>query len=129
MNRPLTNGNGFRVYYEAKQCKNCPMLGRCTSGKYRKFRVNIHKRAMDAVRERLEADPALYRKRSALAEHPFGTIKDWNGGKGLLCRGLELAQTETRLSFWAYNFKRALNIMGMKKLMEGIGAWNAAPVQ
>jgi len=120
------NGTGYRVYYEAKQCRNCPVLNRCTKGNYRKFRVNIHKAAMDAVQGRLKANPKLYAKRSALVEHPFGTIKDWNGGKDLLCRGLELAETETRLSFWAYNFKRALKVLGIKALMEGIGEWQEA---
>ena len=111
-------GNSFQVYYEAKQCRDCPLLGRCTKGKYRKFKVSIHKEAMDGLRERNRANPKLYAKRRALAEHPFGTIKEW--GADLLCRGLELAKAETRLSFWAYNFKRVINVLGVKNLIAAI---------
>jgi transposase len=119
-------GSGYRVYYDAKQCRGCPMLGHCTSGKYRKLRISIHKDAVEAVEARRRENPQLYRKRSSLVEHPFGTLKDWTGGKDLLCCGLELAAAETGLNFWAYNFKRVLRVIGMEDLLEGIRAWGAA---
>lgn len=115
------NGNGYHVYYEVKQCEGCPVLKHCTNGKYRKLKINIHKEAVEAVKTRVEANPELYAKRRELAEHPFGTIKDWNGGKDLLCRGSELAGAETRLSFWAYNFKRVIKILGVGNLLDAIG--------
>ena len=60
------------------------------------------------------------RKRASLAEHPFGTVKELNGRGGLLCRGLQLAGAEAALSFWAYNFKRAANVLGAERFLAPI---------
>jgi hypothetical protein len=60
------------------------------------------------------------RRRGALVEHPFGTRKIRNGRSDLLCRGLEMAKVEMRLSFRAYNFTRMINILGTAALMEAI---------
>ena len=37
-----------------------------------------------------------------------------------LCRGLELASAETRLSAFAYNFKRVIKLIGLDTLMNAI---------
>ncbi len=110
-------GKGYRVYYQPSLCKGCPLLKSCTNGKYRKIKINFHHEALRKNSQRLKDNPTLYRKRAAMVEHPFGTIKDWNGRRDLLCRGLELASAETRLSGFAYNFKRVLKLIGMDGLM------------
>ena len=46
----------------------------------------------------------------------------WNGREDLLRKGLAMARAEMGLSFWAYNFKRVLNIVGLEKLLEVITA-------
>ena len=114
------DGGGFRVYRNPKACKNCPLKEKCTKGKHRQVLVSEHKPAMEAARERLARDPKAMRQRASIVEHPFGTIKDRAGRHELLCKGLELANAEMGLSFWAYNFTRAINIMGAEKLMEAI---------
>lgn len=117
-----SNGNGYRVYYEVSQCRGCPRLAHCTKGEYRKFKVSIHKAAIAAAEQRLRDNLEIHRKRKTLVEHPFGTIKEWNGGRDLLCRGLDLAGAEMRMSFWAYNFKRVLNVVGIAELLAAISA-------
>jgi len=60
--------------------------------------------------------------RLCLSEHPFGTIKWFHGAHYLLCKGIEKATGELGLSFLAYNLKRAINMVGTKKLVETLRA-------
>ena len=53
-----------------------------------------------------------------LSEHPFGTVKWYHGAHYLLCKGREKAAAELGLSFLAYNLRRAINMMGVRKLIE-----------
>jgi len=60
--------------------------------------------------------------RLCLSEHPFGTVKWYHGAHYLLCRGIEKATGELGLSFLAYNLKRAINMVGTKKLVAAMRA-------
>lgn len=62
------------------------------------------------------------RKRNTIVEHPYGTVKRWHGASYLLTKGKLTAAAETGLSFLAYNFRRAMNILGTNKMMELIRA-------
>lgn len=115
-----SRGVTFRTYQNSGACGGCPLKEQCTRGEFRRVLVSVHKPAVDAARERLAGAPGAMRKRGAIAEHPFGTIKDRAGRHELLCKGLELADAEMGLSFWAYNFTRVINIMGAEKLIEAI---------
>lgn len=55
-----------------------------------------------------------------LSEHPFGTVKWYHGAHYLLCKGKEKATAELGLSFLAYNMRRAINMVGTKKLLEAM---------
>lgn len=113
---------GFRTYYNAAACKECPVRAKCTGSTFRKLLVSVHQEALARARERLSAEPAIMRKRAGLVEHPFGTIKDRHGRSGLLCRGLALAGAEMGLSAWAYNFTRVINLVGIDGLLGAIRA-------
>jgi transposase len=52
-----------------------------------------------------------------LSEHPFGTVKWHHRANCLLFKGQEKATAELGLSFLAYNLKRAINIVGIEKLI------------
>ncbi len=53
-------------------------------------------------------------------EHPFGTIKWYDGVHYFLCRGKEKVSAEIALSFLTYNLRRAMNIMGAGVLVARI---------
>ena len=55
-----------------------------------------------------------------LSEHPFGTVKWYRGAHFLLCKGKEKAAAELGLSFLACNMTRAINMVGIKALIEAI---------
>jgi len=58
----------------------------------------------------------MLRKRAALVEHPFGTLKVWCGWRHFLLRGLPKVRAELNLLMLCYNFKRLLNILGVDML-------------
>ena len=49
------------------------------------------------------------RRRGAMVEHPFGTLKRWAGLDYFLMRGLEKCRGEWNLMTLCYNFKREMN--------------------
>ncbi len=69
---------------------------------------------------RIKEDIPKIKERMCLSEHPFGTVKWYHGAHYLLCKGKEKATAELGLSFLAYNMKRAINMVGVRKLIEAI---------
>ena len=65
-------------------------------------------------------DESITKLRKTLVEHPFGTVKWSYGFHYVLCRGKEKAAAELGLSFLAYNLTRAINMVGVKRLIEAI---------
>jgi hypothetical protein len=65
---------------------------------------------MEAMAERVKAQPQKMKLRKQLCEHPFGTIKRWFGYTHFLLKGLEkvrpegISKSATRKSFLAAPF-------------------------
>ena len=72
------------------------------------------------VRLTIRRDPDLMQKRKEVVEHPFGTIKWYDGAHYFLCRGKEMVSAEIALSFLSYNLRRAINILGVGVLIARI---------
>ena len=66
----------------------------------------------------MEQKPGIMKKRGALAEHPFGTLKHRAGMNHFLMRGLEKCRGEFSLMVLGYNFTRVLNILGVDALRD-----------
>lgn len=116
----------YQSYYNVAACKGCPLKEQCTKGRYRKIQRHEHQDSIDRMQRRMERDPAAYKRRAALVEHPFGTMLFWRGGRALLCRGLAKAGAEFALSALAYNLTRAANLLGVAGLVEAIMASSEA---
>jgi hypothetical protein len=58
--------------------------------------------------------------RREIVEHPFGTLKRWWDQGFFLMRGLPNVRAEMSLSILAYNMTRAINIVGVKRLIEAV---------
>ena len=69
---------------------------------------------------KIQFNPQKLKERKCLSEHPFGTVKWYHGAHYLLCKGKEKVTAELGLSFLAYNLKRAINLVGTKKLIDAI---------
>ena len=57
------------------------------------------------------------RRRSAIVEHPFGTLKCRAGYQHFLVRGFDKVRGEWSLMALCYNFTRVLNILGFDRFM------------
>jgi IS5 family transposase len=77
---------------------------------------------LDAVQQRLDANPQAMRQRRETVEHPFGTMKARMGATHFLTQTLAKVAAEMALSILAYNLTRVTNIVGTKRLMAAIVA-------
>jgi len=64
----------------------------------------------------------MIKQRAALAEHPFGTIKQKLGWSHFLVRGKTKVAGENALIMLTYNFRRLLNLIGIKLFQKLIKA-------
>ena len=97
-------------------CRNCPLRGSCLAGK--RERREIERWTDEAVIERHRArmrrtGEDMMRRRKALAEHPFGTLKCRAGYRHFLVRGFDKVRGEWSLMALCYNFSRVLRIIGL----------------
>ena len=67
---------------------------------------------------RIKGDKSIVRQRKSIVEHPFGTIKRGMDAGYCLTKGLRTVAGEFSLAFLAYNIKRAITILGCRKLIE-----------
>lgn len=109
-------------YYRAKGCAECRLRARCLKPdvKYRRISRWEHETIMEQNAARLQAHPDMMKTRMSMVEHPFGTLKHWMGAEHFLTRGKSRVKTEMSLSIMVYNLKRAMNVLGVEKMIEGL---------
>jgi transposase len=100
-------------------CGTCRLKARCLSPKAitRTIRRWEHEDVLDRHRARMQGADKLMRRRSAIVEHPFGTIKCRAGYRHFLVRGFNKVRGEWSLMALCYNFTRVLNIVGLERFM------------
>ena len=76
--------------------------------------------AKKKVKITIPYDKQKLQTRMNTVEHPFGTIKWYDGAHYFLTRGKTKVKAEMALSFLSYNLRRALNIVGFEKLMAAL---------
>ena len=81
-----------------------------------------HEHVLEAVQRRLDENPQAMRQRRETVEHPFGTIKARMGATHFLMKRLKNVRTEMALSVLAYNLTRVMNIIGIRPLIQAMGA-------
>ena len=112
--------NKGAIIYAAQEsdCHACPLKSQCTDASRRYLTVHAYEDAFARMQVRLKQRPEMMRIRRATVEHPFGNLKQWVFGNGrFLLWGLAGAETEMALGCMAYNLKRAMNILGIQKMM------------
>jgi len=108
-------------YYTTAACVTCGMKSQCTEGAGRRIKRLVDEEVIERMAARVRAGPDKLRMRKELAEHPFGTIKRWMGQGYFLMRGKAKVGTEMSITVMAYNMKRAINIVGVRKMIEALG--------
>ncbi len=113
------NGLLLRRYWSSA-CPQCPMKAQCTPSDYRRISRWEHEAVLEAVQRRLDKQPYAMTLRRRTVEHVFGTLKHWMGSTHFLTRTLANVSTEMSLHVLAYNLKRVMSILGIRKTMKAI---------
>jgi transposase len=112
-----TSGRAEIRYTSRKAiCATCRLRTRCLSpkGLQRTIRRWEHEDVLERHRARMQSASELMRRRSAIVEHPFGTLKCRAGYRHFLVRGFNKVRGEWSLMALCYNFTRVLNILGFE---------------
>lgn len=105
-------------HYKTKACLSCAAMPLCTNNKYgRLVERSEHVEAVGRNNQRVVEQKEVYRKRQAIVEHPFGTIKRGWGYTYTLMKGLEKVNGEMGLIFTVYNLRRAVSILSVPELL------------
>ena len=111
--------HGKRLWvYMTYQCSSCPLQAKCTTANARRIKRWEHEHRLDAADAELKKRPDAMRQRKQIVEHPYATIKHWMGSTHFLMKRLPNVQTEMSLHVLAYNLRRAINILGVPKIIE-----------
>jgi transposase len=106
--------------YRTPACKTCKAHSQCTRSKNGRL---IHRTTFTEYYERnrknFEEKERLYKRRQAIVEHPFGTIKrQWGFSYILTKKGISRASSDVGLMLVAYNLRRIVNILTIDRLKE-----------
>jgi transposase len=115
------DGRELRRYWTTA-CATCPLKSHCTTGPERRITRWEYEQVLEAVQQRLDANPNAMRQRRETVEHPFGTIKARMGATHFLMKTLPRVAAEMALHVLAYNLTRVMNIVGIKPLIAAIRA-------
>lgn len=120
----FTNTSGrIEIRYLGRRaiCGACSLRARCLNPKAssRSIARWEHEDVLERHRARMQSEEAekLMRRRSAIVEHPFGTLKCRAGYRHFLLRGFNKVRGEWSLMALCYNFTRVLNILGFERFV------------
>mgnify|MGYP002635873178 CR=1 FL=1 len=104
--------------YTTKDCLQCPVKSECSKAKYGKgIQRSEYTHYINKNKERIEQNKDYYRKRQAIVEHPYGTIKrQWGFSYILTKKYKQRAEADVGMMFIAYNLRRIINILGLETL-------------
>ena len=118
------NETGYRFKtYRTDACRTCPLKERCTKLPKRIIQRSEYQDAVDINDNNIKQNPQYYKRRQAICEHPFGSIKRHWGYTHTLLKGLQKVNGEMNLIMFCYNFMRTKNILGFDKMLQTIKDW------
>jgi transposase len=115
------NGGRLEIRYTSRKadCDACPLRERCLSSKAttRTIQRWEHQDVLDRHTARMAAAAGRMRRRGAIVEHPFGTLKCRAGYRHFLLRGFDKVRGEWSLMALCYNLSRVLTIVRFAALV------------
>jgi transposase len=107
-------------------CLSCKNFGKCTRSRRGRTIKRLHnEELMEKFARQYKENGETYKKRKIKAEMPFGHIKRNLGARGFLLRGYEGVKAELSLLGSCFNIRRVMTILGVRGLMNAIGAGKA----
>lgn len=106
--------------YTTTACKTCPAKAECSKAVCGKaIQRSEFQEYVDRNKTLIDENKQLYRKRQQIVEHPYGTIKrQWGFNYIITKKYIERAEADFGFIMTAYNLRRIINIVGMKRLWE-----------
>lgn len=127
----ITNGTWYKEHnrrvniitfkqYKTRSCKTCPAHSKCTRSKNgRVLSRTTFVEYYERNRINYEAKEHLYKRRQAIVEHPYGTLKrQWGFSYILTKKGINRAGADVGFMFIAYNLRRIGNVLTRDQLKE-----------
>ncbi len=115
-----------RYTIQHSKCATCVFHEECVSpGKRKASQGRCIDRyhtdgAVSRNRESVENNKILYKRRQAIVEHPFGTIKRAWGYTHTLMKTLPKVETEFSIIMLCYNLRRTMSILGLEGLKKAL---------
>jgi transposase len=123
-------GGKMAIRYASRRavCRGCALRGRCLAAKGERREIErwVHEAVIERHGARMRGGEDMMRRRKALAEHPFGTLKCRAGYRHFLVRTFAKVRGEWSLMALCYNFSRVLRIIGFDRWMALLLARRAA---
>ncbi len=120
--KELTSSGNVILFkqYKTKACKLCRARSECTRSKTARL---IHRSEFaeyyETNRRNFEKKEHLYKRRQAIVEHHYGTLKrQWGFSYILTKKGMKRASSDVGFMFIAYNLRRIGNILTRDRLKE-----------
>ena len=113
------NRNFYTVkHYKTNVCPTCPARALCTNNKKgRLIERSEFTPYIEQNKNNIEANTEVYKKRQAIVEHPYGTIKrQWGFYYVITKKGIKRAAADVGFMFVAYNLRRLMNIIDKNML-------------
>jgi len=106
--------------YKTPSCKSCPVHSKCTRSKNgRVLSRSTFTEYYEMNRKSYQEKEHLYKRRQAIVEHPYGTLKrQWGFNYILTKKGISRASADVGFMFIAYNLRRIGNILTRDQLRE-----------
>ncbi len=106
--------------YATKACKLCSVKDQCSKATYGKgIQRSEYHEYIEHNKERVGLNKPLYKRRQAIVEHPYGTIKrQWGFSYIMTKRSSQRASADVGFMMTAYNLRRIINILGTKRFRE-----------
>jgi len=112
---------GKQKLYARSGCSQCAQQSACTKADKRWITRHFHEGALEQAQQRVDSNPQLMRRRSAIVERPFAQIKQTMNIRRFLCWGKEGASAEMGLTVLAYNLNRLMNEIGIERMLKLAG--------
>jgi hypothetical protein len=109
--------------YRTRACATCLLRSECTRNKL--GRIIFRSENQDVIGRlgaRIKSDEGLEKlsRRKEIVEHPFDTMKRAFNQGYLMLKGLKKVNGELGFTMLAYNLRRAINVLGTKRLVSAI---------
>ena len=103
--------------YTTKACLSCPVKEECSKATYGKgIQRSEYQELIEQNKNRVKNNESYYKRRQAIVEHPYGTIKrQWGFSYITTKKYLHRASADVGFMMTAYNLRRLINTIGMEQ--------------